>query len=678
MQECGSSLLKALQNDSMVPLDLLVRECIQNSLDAAKDGFPVRVSFDFVTHEPSVVASMLAGPVGRGLRERFGTGPQRLLVIRDTNTHGLTGPVSIAALRPGDPHGNFMKLVYEVGRSQENSSKGGSWGLGKTVYFRSGIGLVLYYSCIKANGGAFQERLAACLVEDERSPMRLQPDSSTGIAWWGDGEDGPVLSAPAIHDVLQKLNIKKFSGDETGTVVIVPFLREDLGPPGEDADEQDSPPVTPTAIPWWHRTYSAYVNVAVQRWYGIRLNNKRFAHGPPLEVFVDGKRIDDAEVLPIFRLARQLYQCCGTADVRQVVPGAGNTQIQVEVHQIGPLNVALDGTQVAGRVASSLVTHEQLGMTPPHNHPSPHLLLTGRSVVGSTAPIVAFLRGHGMIIRWDDQGDSEGWAKGTGTVPEGSYLVAVVVPDGQRRLHDKVVTALKLPPGPERTLESYLRSCEKADHYQWTEPVQVTIVQRMRKRVAEKLKQAVPQVMQSAPVSVPFFAARTIADRLLPEGFGTDGRSGPGSLDVQPSDAPGKKRAALPSLEVIRIRYEAGGLSVDWRLTWARKPSPCTLRLLVDTETRPVTRETWISDGLGQFPFVIERVTAKFLSGDWSVSHVVLADLPGVGLSPKGSKALGGLVVEGTLDVAVRHPQGARIRAALAVEGAALGSRKAA
>ena len=38
MTQTGSSLLNPLQNNNMPVLDLLVRESIQNSLDARKDG----------------------------------------------------------------------------------------------------------------------------------------------------------------------------------------------------------------------------------------------------------------------------------------------------------------------------------------------------------------------------------------------------------------------------------------------------------------------------------------------------------------------------------------------------------------------------------------------------------------------------------------------------------------
>jgi hypothetical protein len=61
MQECGSSLLKSLQNDSMIPLDMLVRESIQNSLDAAAGDLPVKVEFRFSEHRTEAISTLLGG-----------------------------------------------------------------------------------------------------------------------------------------------------------------------------------------------------------------------------------------------------------------------------------------------------------------------------------------------------------------------------------------------------------------------------------------------------------------------------------------------------------------------------------------------------------------------------------------------------------------------------------------
>lgn len=681
MQECGSALLKALQNDSMVPLDLLVREAVQNSLDASAGMSKVSVAFDITRHDPEAVASILDGPVSIRIREAYqGRGLHRLLVIRDTWTVGLTGPLSIDDIPADGPHGNFVKLVYEVGRSQESFEKGGSWGLGKTVYYRVGSGLVFFYSRVRLEGGDYQERLACCLIEDERRTDRLLLNSRTGIAWWGRGRVAPLIDGAAIRSILERLGVAPFSAEETGTAVVIPFLRNDLGPPiVQDGDDPGTDEGSSAASPWWHRSYEEYLRVAVQKWYGIRLNNRRFK-GPALEVRINGSTIGEEQILPIFRLAKNLYLGCFSDRKTYPFEAENGEVVEARVEEMAPLRVAFEGTQSAGRVAVALVTREQLGMARPHNHPSPHEVLTGLTQVARTTPLVAFLRGHGMIIRWDDRADGYGWAKGLNALPEGKYLIAVVVPQGNVPLHSRVRSVLRITP-PPTTLEGYLRSCEKADHHQWSDHVGVTIVKRMRDRVAQALKGVVPLPAHIPDVTTPYLAARTIADKLLPEGFGTDSRSMPRASSSPPAVSPRRLgNVALPRLEVDSVSYRSGGVSIGWRLVWGNRPVPCILKILVDTELRPLSRESWENnqngEGLGRFPLSLEGVTSETVQQVgaedqvWDVAVTPLGDVPGVRFVPKGRNLKRGLIFQlrGVIDVGVGSSSERPIQALLVVE----------
>ncbi len=72
------------------------------------------------------------------------------------------------------------KLVLNLGDPQEKAGAGGSWGLGKTVYFRVGIGLVVFYSRIKLGAEKYMSRLIACFVESEGSSKRRLAEASMG------------------------------------------------------------------------------------------------------------------------------------------------------------------------------------------------------------------------------------------------------------------------------------------------------------------------------------------------------------------------------------------------------------------------------------------------------------------------------------------------------------------
>lgn len=187
MQESGAFLLRALQNEETPLLDLLVRESVQNALDAGrKDNqeLPVSVDFHIREHSLEAIASIFSEGLNlQMLGKRYPRTPM-LLEIRDSGTEGLTGPMNFDSVLANGQHGNFLKLVFEIGRTRTDDSAGGSWGLGKTCYFRMGAGLVIYYSRIETSEG-YEERLVASLVEDENRVDRLQVTTQTGIAWWG-------------------------------------------------------------------------------------------------------------------------------------------------------------------------------------------------------------------------------------------------------------------------------------------------------------------------------------------------------------------------------------------------------------------------------------------------------------------------------------------------------------
>lgn len=145
MTQSGSSLLRLIQNNNMPVLDLLVRESIQNSLDAS-NGVSDHVKVEFITgkFETRKFNAHLEG-VEEKLNNLIKDSESIFLAIKDSNTSGLTGKMHYDQVESND-YGNLLKLVYEISKPQESIGAGGSWGLGKTIYFRVGIGLVVYYS----------------------------------------------------------------------------------------------------------------------------------------------------------------------------------------------------------------------------------------------------------------------------------------------------------------------------------------------------------------------------------------------------------------------------------------------------------------------------------------------------------------------------------------------------
>lgn len=127
-------------------------------------------------------------------------------------------------------------MIYEISKPQEAEGAGGSWGLGKTVYFRVGIGLVVYYSRILNEEGIYESRLAASLVENEMNADSLIPalpgKSKRGIAWWGQeigsNKTKPITDEKYIEKILNIFEIEPYEGDLTGTTIIIPYIDEQM------------------------------------------------------------------------------------------------------------------------------------------------------------------------------------------------------------------------------------------------------------------------------------------------------------------------------------------------------------------------------------------------------------------------------------------------------------------
>ena len=129
--------LRVDQNMDTPKLDVLVRESIQNSLDAHAEN-RVNVDFSIGSYSSSILSHSF--PELENVLSQF----DQFICIRDTGTVGLRGPVRLSDIADGDV-GNYIGLVkgmMDTSKSALNS--GGSWGIGKVVYYKIGINFVIY------------------------------------------------------------------------------------------------------------------------------------------------------------------------------------------------------------------------------------------------------------------------------------------------------------------------------------------------------------------------------------------------------------------------------------------------------------------------------------------------------------------------------------------------------
>ena len=384
----GSSLLRVIQNNDMPILDLLTREAIQNSLDAKLDNSgSVDVDINISKFDENKLANSIE-PFGSKLLEKYKN--QKLdtfISFSDTNTTGLTGPKNMSEVTNNN-YGKFINLIFNIGKAQTIENAGGSWGYGKTVYYRAGIGLVIFYSRIKINDN-YESRMVISLVENEENTIipsyNNESRPKTGIMWFGKKNNefdqlNPVTNEEDIKQILEIFQLKAFDGDSTGTKVIIPFIDEKKLLDDTNKDEN--------ALPW-NDSVDKYIKVAVQRWYAPRLMNPFFKDNPYLKLKINNKYFNPEEdFLPLFKKIQDLYNA-----------GIGSIKDNsINVENIKLLSTFLNESE-AGKIAYVKMNRDELKMNQPYNEPSPYLQIfnTKYNEKDDGYPIITFCRRPGML-----------------------------------------------------------------------------------------------------------------------------------------------------------------------------------------------------------------------------------------------------------------------------------------
>src|SRR5699024_1250492 len=93
-------------------------------------------------------------------------------------------------------------------------------------------------------------------------------------AWWGEKVSSdiydktlPITEYQFISDFISSLGVKSYSGDDTWTTIIVPFIH-DSKITMEDNSKNDFP---------WETDIEEYIIQAIQRWYFPRIYNRHYS-----------------------------------------------------------------------------------------------------------------------------------------------------------------------------------------------------------------------------------------------------------------------------------------------------------------------------------------------------------------------------------------------------------------
>ena len=603
MTQTGSSLLKLIQNNNMPVLDLLVRESIQNSLDARKkDSKYVEINYVTGMFDHIRLSQELEG-ITEPLRKRFPKDSYSYIAARDSYTVGLTGELDYKKVRNND-YGNLLKLIYEICKPQEAEGAGGSWGLGKTVYFRIGIGLVIYYSRIRTENG-FASRLAASYVENESSPDSMIPvyreQAKRGIAWWGEstGENAtqPITDEGYIADFLEIFGLRPYIGEDTGTTIIIPYIDARTllsNNQVEYLDGKDDP-----IVPYWCHDIESYLSMAAQRWYAPRLNNVHYNNGAFLRLKINDKGLALDDMEPVFKVIQALYNRANYVTEEDIFTG---TDVAVKVDGISIRNV-LKETK-AGVVAYAKVPRSVLGMDAPQNKPEPYMYFNCEMRDEDfNKPTVCFTRNPAMIISYENIGP---WTSNITATAKEEYIIAVFVLNSWNRVKNSPV---------DRSLEEYIRKCEMADHTSWSDWSEGTynprIVSKIQNGVNKQISKEFAPIEETPQNKVRSDLGKLFGDMLLPpDGFGK--RPGATAVSTQKSGVSTQRGINFRVLS-DQTEYLDGQIIIHLSLesSGKKKLSKAGFVIQIDSESKRMTINEWEQRMGLDIPFSVTECKAN-------------------------------------------------------------------
>lgn len=616
MTQSGSSLLKLIQNNNMPILDLLVRESIQNSLDA-KNEIDSYVTVEFLTGEfNKVLLNRELEGITESLNKKYLNNEYKYIAIRDSNTVGLTGKLHYDEVTDNQ-YGNLLKLIYEISKPQEAEGAGGSWGLGKTVYFRVGIGLVIYYSRIINEQGQYESRLAASLVENEMETDSLIPalpgKSKRGIAWWGqnigENKTKPVTDKKYIEQVLRIFDMNPYEGNLTGTTIIIPYIDEQMLLENNQIEYKDSE--ENSICPFWRSSIEDYLRIAIQRWYAPRLNNHKYPYGKFLRAKINKMGIGLDNMEPAFQIVQALYNRAISKETCDDILREDGMECKAEEII---LRKVLETTK-AGTVAYAKVPRKILRTGYPDNKPEPYMYFNCEiRDKEKNKPILFFTRKPGMIVSYEDVGN---WVDGISASNKDEFIFAIFVLNSENRLMNT---------RGDYSLEEYVRKSEMADHTSWGDfsmgNSNPRIVSKVQAQVNSKISREFSVEEESTDSRLNSGLGKMFGDLLLPpENFG---KKSSGNFDNNQgqNNHIEKHKDVIFGYEPSKTKYTLNGMIVKLTIRSRRKIASTGIDLAIDSETGAIKPKDWEEKMGMSMPFAISSTEIYIKKLDGSDSNL--------------------------------------------------------
>ena len=639
----GTSVHKSMQDVGMPILDIFVRESIQNSLDAQDDknhSSAIVVEYETGDYDLKSLSREFSGinlRAKRGITNRF-------LAVRDKNTLGLTGGFN-------DHESNLFKLTGGFMDSHDAEEEtGGSWGLGKTIYFRMGIGLVIFYSRVRLEDGSFQSLMTATMVEDETQDpiIPAQKGKRYGIAFWGIIRNGAlreIRDDKTINRVLSAFSFQPYGETETGTAIIIPSIKDEeiLSYSRASIEDSDSDSAD-RRIPYWLNSLEETIKIAVQRWYPARLNNLKYGRLFPglksLTVRVNGNPIRLSEQRSFSTLLCDLYTKAALAVAKRnfetELSGRSRTQeenkqklvkFDKEIEYISYRGVPIDLCEIDSR---KVTNKTQVGQIAYIRIKRSILDTDGYSFYDYAGirepfgtPIIVFSRRPGMVVSYKKSKDWLGSIK----VPDDEYLIAFFVLNSNNNLSIA-----------DMTLESYIRHGENSMHDIWEDKAipkrfnpqkaSIDLVCKIRQQVQKKISEGLmPDKPEEGERRRNSEMSSLLGSIFFPVGTSVSGSGRPIDDDPGENENPrghggggsggsgGSRGRTVSGIRfVTSVTYGSPAsitVSICAKTLKGRRASGFTTEIQVASTSDSIPALKWLTDmGIG-LPFVIDRYELK-------------------------------------------------------------------
>ena len=251
----AEGVLNQLGRPDIEPLEVLVREAVQNCWDARRPSeLGIRVEIGRRHLDPDQVEAirnelLVDPPQGLPLEREIESGMQ-ILYFADFGTRGLGGPTRADT---GGLERDFVDFVRNIGQPPDNDLGGGSFGYGKAAfYIASRAQTILVDTLCASPDGGVERRFIACGLGDSFDEGGRP---FTGRHWWGrlvDGVPEPIVGQEAAN-AARLLGLPDREGlRDLGTTVVI--VAPGIAPEADDGSDPTMPFIA-DALVWnfWPR-----------------------------------------------------------------------------------------------------------------------------------------------------------------------------------------------------------------------------------------------------------------------------------------------------------------------------------------------------------------------------------------------------------------------------------------